>query len=117
MKFRVLPVLALVFSSQVFAMGPLPKDVADFLARREKCDERRAEMSSMFGPSEETMSYACVYCPGQDETLAALMRKHGGNSDIMSVLKKLDPQIEDADPKERAEMCVGIPHPSQLKKK
>jgi hypothetical protein len=72
----------------------LPRDVADFLARREECDHWRGEPPWDPARAAQIDWNGCQACSGTDRNLARLKRKYARNAQVMTELKPLTPKIE-----------------------
>lgn len=89
----MLPLLALIAASPATA-ADLPPDVANFLARRERCDHFRGEDSDDPARIAEIRQGLAANCRGTDAELARLKRRHAGRSAIRARLDALERRIE-----------------------
>lgn len=91
--------------------SPFPKDVRDFLARRESCDHRRGEEGYDDERKAEIAWATCQECQGTDAALAALKRKYRGNATIIEKLGEFDSKIEPDDKDAAMKFCRSTKRP------
>lgn len=72
----------------------LPKDVAAFVVRRNKCDHYRGEEADEPTRHSEIMKSLVDNCSGTDGELARLKLRYNRNSSIRKQLEGYDPGIE-----------------------
>jgi hypothetical protein len=94
MMFSVALALGLAFPA-AHGTPPLPKDVKEFLFKRESCEHFLGEIPD---PGEkarmrEVNKAIKDTCTGTDKALAALKKKYAREPAVMTVLKDLDPQL------------------------
>lgn len=78
------------------ASAPLPRDVDDFVARRDICDHLRGEIPDN-GETEqmqETISKINHYCSGTDAELAGLKRRYSDSPRVLEKLNGYEQNIE-----------------------
>jgi hypothetical protein len=78
------------------AAESLPKDVEQFIAKRENCDHFRGEIPD---PAEkqrmrEVERAIQKWCKGTDKRLARLKKKYAGNAEVVNRLDNFEPDIE-----------------------
>lgn len=93
MRSFLLPLTALL------AAGPatgaeLPRDVAAFLARRDRCDHFRGEESEDPARAAEIRQGLTANCRGTDAELARLRRRYAEDSGIRARLDALERRVE-----------------------
>jgi len=73
-----------------------PKEVEDFVARRDLCDHFRGEIPDpeQVEQMRETLGQIDRYCTGTDAALAALKERYRGNPDVMEKLGGYEAHIE-----------------------
>jgi len=87
------------------APSPLPRDVKDFVSRRESCDHWRGEPSYDDERKSEIAWASCQSCQGTDASLAGLKRKYRTNAKVMKELGEFEPKIEPDDRATAREFC------------
>jgi len=84
--------IALVTAAPALA-AELPRDVAAFVARRDRCDHFRGEESD--DPARRrTILRGLEACRGTDAELARLKRRHAGDRDVRARLDRYEPEVE-----------------------
>lgn len=75
-----------------------PKDVSDFVARRDQCDHFRGEIPDPEAAEQmrQTLRQIDKYCTGTDAALAALKERYRDDPTIMEKLDAYEPRIEKA---------------------
>lgn len=91
---RTLALLMLAGCAMPQAGGTMPRDVADYLARREACDHFRGEEPYDAERAAFLNRKLAETCTGADRDLAALKVRHRTNTAAMVRLNALDPLIE-----------------------
>lgn len=92
---RILPPLLLAFLMAGSATGgELPRDVADFVARRDRCDHFRGEDSVDPARAADIRRALVANCRGTDAELARLKRRHARDPAIRARLQAYDPRVE-----------------------
>lgn len=101
--------LAVALSTVAFsalASAPLPRDVRQFLERREGCEHFRGEVPEQPG-NERRMRQVereiRKLCKGTDKELAQLKRKYASDPKVMRTLADFEPQIEAVRSEQRGE--------------
>jgi hypothetical protein len=100
MNFRYLLLATVAFSgltvSACATQPQTPKDVEDFIFRRETCDHYRGEIPdpSQVEELRETIRQANEFCAGTDAALAALKARYKDDPTIMEKLNVFEPRIE-----------------------
>jgi hypothetical protein len=95
-KKLLLGVWFVLVTAHVLAQPALPKDVEQFVAKREGCDHFRGEIPDpdqkqrMREVNRELKSL----CTGTDNALARLKAKYANNAVVMQTLGEFEPQIE-----------------------
>lgn len=89
----LLVAFAFAFAGQAVTAG-LPRDVAAFVARRERCDHFRAEDSDDPARAAAILRGQEANCRGTDTELARLKRRHATDSGIRALLDRYDPKVE-----------------------
>lgn len=92
-----------------------PKDVSDFLSRRESCDHWRSEAGYDDERAADIAWASCQACQGTDAQLARLKKKYRTNAKIMEELDALDSKIEPDDKAAAKEFCRNTRKPKLLK--
>lgn len=92
-----------------------PKDVSDFLARRESCDHWRSEAGYDDERAADIAWASCQACQGTDAHLARLKNQYRSNAKIMGKLDALEPKIEPDDKAAAKEFCRDTRKPNWLK--
>jgi hypothetical protein len=92
-----------------------PKDVSDFLSRRESCDHWRSEAAYDDERAADIAWSSCQACQGTDAQLARLKKKYRTNAKIMEELDALDSRIEPDDKAAAKEFCRNTRKPKWLK--
>ena len=72
----------------------LPKDVAAFVVRRNRCDHYRGEEADATVRHSEIMKSLLDSCAGTDAELARLKLHYSRNPTILKQLEGYDPDIE-----------------------
>jgi hypothetical protein len=92
----LLVVFSLLASAAVRADDPLPKDVQDFIFKREGCDHFRGEIPDPRDKRRmrEVNRELIKLCKGTDKALAKLKKKHAANAEIMRHLDEFEEEIE-----------------------
>ena len=92
--------------------APWPKDVAQYLERREMCDHWRGEPAYDDDRRAQIRWGMCQSCPGSDAGLARLKRKYSSDAQVMAKLDELEPDIEAGSDAERSAACKNVKKPS-----
>ncbi|MBI0538923.1 hypothetical protein D9599_25555 [Roseomonas sp. KE2513] len=87
-------VLAVLLTLGPALAADLPREVAAFVARRDRCDHFRGEDPADPVRSAQIARALEVNCRGTDAELARLKRRHGGDPAIRARLGRYDPQVE-----------------------
>lgn len=87
------------------APDPLPKEVQDFVTRRESCDHWRGEDGYDAERQKDIDWSLCQACTGTDAELTRLKRKYRGSVPVTQALAGFEPRIEPADKAARARFC------------
>lgn len=72
----------------------LPKDVQEFISRRDQCDHFRNEPAEDEQRQAEVAEAADKFCTGTDKDLARLKRTHAADKAVQDALSAYDPNIE-----------------------
>ena len=88
-----------LFLPAVLLAGPamtaeLPRDVASFIARRDRCDHFRGEESDDPARAAQIARGLTANCLGTDAELARLRRRHAGDRAIRARLSGYDTRVE-----------------------
>lgn len=97
MKTRsALMICFLLAQLQAMAASPLPKDVAEFVDRREGCDHFRGEVPASSNPHRmrDINRELKKLCTGTDKKLSQLKRKYAANAEITTLLATFESNIE-----------------------
>lgn len=106
----VFAILCASMSLGAIAAGSLPKDVAQYIERRDVCEHWRGEEGYDKDRQAQINFGQCQSCPGSDVGLARLKTKYRNNKAIISRLQKYESQIEGDTAEERATFCRGVPN-------
>lgn len=90
---RFLLPAALLLASPAMA-DQLPRDVAGFIARRDRCDHFRGEESEDPARAAEIRRALTANCRGTDAELARLRRRYAGNPAIRARLAGYESRVE-----------------------
>lgn len=92
----------------------LPKDVTACRERRESCEHWLGEEGYDKERQAEINRAICQTCPGTDQQLLSLKKKHKRNPDVMKALGGLDPRIEPSD-SAATQFCSATRKPAEAK--
>lgn len=93
----------------------LPRDVAQFLKKREACDHWRGESGYDDERQADIDWSICQSCPGTDTALVRLKRKHQSNPAVLSRLQELEDEIEPKDKAAAQRFCKATRKPAWQK--
>jgi hypothetical protein len=85
---------ALLLVSMPALASELPRDVAAFVARRDRCDHFRGEEADDPARAAAIARALEANCRGTDAELARLKRRHAGDPAVRARLSGYDPRIE-----------------------
>ena len=71
-----------------------PRDVSNFIARREQCDHFRGEEAHDAKRRATLEAKLKEFCTGTDAELAALKKKYSADKAVHKTLSRFDPSIE-----------------------
>ncbi|WP_338664373.1 hypothetical protein VQH23_04235 [Pararoseomonas sp. SCSIO 73927] len=91
---RLLPAALLALLATPAPAAELPRDVAAFTARRDRCDHFRGEESDDPARAAEIARALDRNCRGTDAELARLKRRHAGNPAARARLDRYEARVE-----------------------
>ena len=86
--------LAVLFAAGSAVAADLPREVAAFVARRDRCDHFRGEDSDEPARAAQIARAVEANCRGTDAELARLKRRHQGDPAVRARLGQYDAQVE-----------------------
>lgn len=87
-------VLAALLATGPALAAELPREVAAFIARRDRCDHLRGEDPGDPARAGQIARGLEANCRGTDAELARLKRRHRGDPAIRARLGQYDPRVE-----------------------
>ncbi len=102
---RLMTALLTAASVAASAQTPLPKEVQQYVDRRESCDHWRGEPPFDAQRQNEINRNVCAACVGSDARLAALKRKYRSDPAVMAALAEFEERIEEPSPAAMAKSC------------
>ncbi len=87
-------VLAALLAAGPALAADLPREVAAFVARRDRCDHFRGEDSDEPARAAQIACAVEANCRGTDAELARLKRRHQGDPAVRARLGRYDSRVE-----------------------